>query len=652
MTSAMLPRRMPRSLDPDPRESLAGYLLNLSHRLGLPPNEVAVRIGMEAALTTVSINIGYTITLPEAVATSFGHAAGLSPAEVNNLTLARWDGLLFDTAAPAKAARTLHGSGWINTSTTRACPQCLAIGHPHAPDRTIWRAAWRTPWAVACTEHELLLEDTCNSCGHKFGESGNRSASLVPNPIQDVTHPAACRTRPARSKSLCGHRIDAQAASPAPALVLAVQARLDALLNAVRTEEVALGVPVAPSQYLRDLRAVAVLLQLADLRLPLVPLPAPYTTALREHLDSRAQRRAARSSDDRSDRTWTEAPAHTRTLAALLVQAAHILDLPTAADARDVLPPLVATASQRERLAWNRIRSAAQPSDGLFRYFAPRRAGAFSTHMLRTATPTRQEYRITSDHVPAYLDTVRYQRWFADFEPAAETNIRRAVPLATTQLINGGDLAAAAHRLGTPLTAAQAAVIRAGRACKRTGRDDEFRALIGSVAADLNSEVVNYGHRRRTLQGNWQIPDDDWHILREAMLLARVARQDTPWKERRTAVTVWVWSLVTSGDPALAPMIATRAPSGRRSTGGALAAHTTLVRRAHPTLVALVDNYATGLGRKIDDILPADEKDGATHRTQPRPSDAPRDDNRSCDQNSSAPRPAVHSANPPLAGTG
>jgi len=380
---------------------------------------------------------------------------------------------------------------------------------------------------------------------------------------------------------------------------LTLQRRLNGLLDGSTTDARSLGVPVTPTQYLRDLRAVAVLLQLADHREPIASLPDEFSTALTAHLDARNERRASRGDNDRTDRTWTEPPTNTRVLAALLHQAAAILDLPTPQDARDLLPPLVAAADERERLAWGRLRSAAQPSDGLFRYFAPKRAGTFSVHMLRAACPT--PLTITSDHVPAYLDEQRYERWFVTFDPSEQRNIRRAVPIAITQLIDDCDLDTAAARLGIHRVSAQSALIRAGRACKRTDRDDEFRSLIGQTALDLQAHPVDYAHRRRRrhLNATWDIPDDDWQHLRNAMLTARVARTDTPWEHRRMDLRIWLWSHITSGDPALAPMALTETAS-RRCTDQAINSYTTLRRRAVPALKTIVLDYAEFFTQRID----------------------------------------------------
>ncbi len=372
---------------------------------------------------------------------------------------------------------------------------------------------------------------------------------------------------------------------------------MDGLLLGKTAYVSSLGIPVSPAQYLRDLRALAVLLQLADHRPSATALPKDLTDALDRHVATRRERRASRSSKDKSDRTWTAPPRDTRVLAALLHESAAILALPTPEDAREVLPPLVAGAKEREAFVWSRIRSAAQPSDALFRYFSPKRAGTFSVHMLRAACPTA--LTITSDHIPAYLDEERYQRWFTTFAPSEQRNIRRAVPIAIVQLVEDCALHTAADRLGIPRVSAQAALIRAGRACKGTNRDDEFRRLIGLTAEDLQAHPIDYGHRRRHLNASWDIPQSDWEQLVETMLTARLARKDTSWGLRRTALRIWVWSHVTGGDPALAPMVQdTSMP--RRSTHQAISAYSTLRRRAAPALEEIIADYATDLAHRID----------------------------------------------------
>ena len=205
-----LPRPLPRSLAPRAEETLGGYLLNLAHRLGARPIDLALRGGLEHT-SAASIDTAFAVSLPNEVTARFAHACNLTADETAGLTLTRWDGLLFDTTAPAKAARTVQGNGWFVLTLTRACPLCLADTDPAAPDRVIWQATWKTPWAVACTRHGVLLEDTCTGCEQPFGSTGHRITSLIPNPGFEPLHPAACRSRKTGSAALCGRRIDQQA---------------------------------------------------------------------------------------------------------------------------------------------------------------------------------------------------------------------------------------------------------------------------------------------------------------------------------------------------------------------------------------------------------------------------------------------------------
>ena len=107
-----------------------------------------------------------------------------------------------------------------------------------------------------------------------------------------------------------------------------------------------------------------------------------------------------------------------------------------------------------------------------------------------------------------------------------------------------------------------------------------------------------------TFTNDWTIHDEDWHELQQALLGARMARNDTPWTERRPAYDAWIWSLVTGGDPAVAPMMQTQSDSGRKSTGGVAEVLSTLLRRSPDSLIAIVRNYAVALATEIDQQPP------------------------------------------------
>lgn len=590
------PRRLPRSLTAHCDESLAGYLLNLGHRLGMTPKELAARTGLETRERN-EIDVGYAINLPPGAQQALAAATGLTIDAVTRLTLSRYDGHLFDSTSPGRAARTVHGALWVTPPLTAFCPRCLADTPAVTPQRVTWNLNWQTPWAVACPRHQVLLQHACTECGTPVGTSGMRGATLIPRPSHPVEHPAACRATLSATKTICGARLDLGDAPQAPRAVHALQERLIGLLDGRIQHLPSLGVPVTPAQYLRDLRILAVLLQLANDPGALAMLPGNLLDPTAAYLAERHRRRTHRGSHDRADRTWTHPPTDTRVRATLLVTAAAFLDGTIPANQ---LHGLVTAATRNERLLWARIRSTSEPSLGLGRYFAPGRTGVTTTARLRSAAADRT-FGITADHVASYLDETTFQRLFPMVTPTNERNVRRAVPLAITRLISRCSLEDAADLLGYGHQSATAAVVRTGRALGADLRTDWFHDTIADLANDLDRQhSINFGHRRRYFEPDWLIPDRDWLALQQALLDARLARTDTPWDVRRPAYAAWIWSLVTGGDPAAAPMVQATANCGRKSTGGVAQILSTLLRRSPDPLVTLVRDYAATLSAHID----------------------------------------------------
>ena len=83
-------RRLPRSNAPHPDESLAGYLLNLAHRLDLPPHELIRRTGIKPAGRTMLLDLTFATSLPPNVRHRFATATGLTDTEIVSLTTERF----------------------------------------------------------------------------------------------------------------------------------------------------------------------------------------------------------------------------------------------------------------------------------------------------------------------------------------------------------------------------------------------------------------------------------------------------------------------------------------------------------------------------------------------------------------------------------
>ena len=94
LATLTLPRPLPRSLAPRAEETLSGYLLNLAHRLGARPIDLALRVGLEHTTSAASIDSAFAVSLSNEVAARFAHACNLTADETAGLTLTRWDGLL------------------------------------------------------------------------------------------------------------------------------------------------------------------------------------------------------------------------------------------------------------------------------------------------------------------------------------------------------------------------------------------------------------------------------------------------------------------------------------------------------------------------------------------------------------------------------
>lgn len=118
------PRPLPRSLDPLPGESLAGFILRLAHRLAISPAHLAVITGLTAS--TAAIPISTMLALDAGTADTFARAARLSAGEAHALTLARY-ARCYPPARPSpQQAPTSAATTWQLTTFSRYCPACLA----------------------------------------------------------------------------------------------------------------------------------------------------------------------------------------------------------------------------------------------------------------------------------------------------------------------------------------------------------------------------------------------------------------------------------------------------------------------------------------------------------------------------------------------
>ncbi|MEV4244535.1 TniQ family protein [Streptosporangium canum] len=192
---------LPCSLAPLPDESLPGYILRLSYRLGLSPLQLLVTtgLGVPHARSGRSIRQGLMMNLAPERIEAFAHATRLQPEEIAHLCLSSlatrcpWANIVETTRR--NNTHTLSDP-WIFTTASRYCPQCLAGDGSPIQDEYggAWRRLWRLPVVFSCPTHQRLLEHLCPQCRRPAlaGTPGTPSA-LIPLIGNHGIHPAGCR---------------------------------------------------------------------------------------------------------------------------------------------------------------------------------------------------------------------------------------------------------------------------------------------------------------------------------------------------------------------------------------------------------------------------------------------------------------------------
>jgi len=556
-------RRLPRSLDPLPEESLPGYLLRLAHRLDLPPIRVAVLTGL-AAGHVPHVPASRMVEMDPDMVHTFATATRLADHEAAGLTLAGPGGRGPDTAPPALRSLARIRT-WVFTGGTRYCPQCLAGDGSQIQARHggAWHKLWRLAPVFACTTHQRLLEHTCPACGHlALAHTTAGPAQILPRPRDPTLHPAQCRAALADG-SACTHRLDAPDQHPAAGghcHLLILQERLDALLHPAGPAAVnSAGRPTTPARYLADLRLVAALAQASwphsrattDLHGPAAELDRYLTGGRRE-----ADLRHLRQGIPRTTTTHDTPPVDPTACGSLLALAAEILDSADARTAHERLAPLAAHAPALRTWA-RKLLADTGPCSPALRAAAglqPRRTEASG----RPPTEARRR-RFGHRHIPAHLTPEWHARYFSGLGAVNPQSLRRAAAVTLTQMCEGCTAAEAADILGLPPPLAASAADFARRLTTREGK--LFHRALGELAGHLDTatHLIDYGRRRHATR-TWVIAPTTWAELAGSLArdLARGGSRHNAadWSDRkRLFATVVVWTRVTRGEHFFAPAL-------------------------------------------------------------------------------------------------
>ncbi|SRR6266498_2115435 len=645
-------RPLPRSLDPLPGESLAGFLLRLAHRLGLAPGRVAVLTGLGWTIpgrSNLRVPADRLLHLDAATAATFAQATRLRADEVAGLCLDSLrdrypplDGSRQANGAAGQAARTTDGitglTRWVLTGSTRYCPQCLAgdrspIQQAHGG---AWQKWWHLPVVFACTVHRRLLLHQCPGCRRPV--HSRRGDDLLPR-LQDATlHPTQCRTpiRPGahwREQSACGAWLDLRPAAPSTlpgsgrredltedpmlARLLGLQQKLAGLLGPGGPSELgSAGRRATVAQYFLDLRLLVALLPASWPQARPLAEPWMQVDAIDRHLDQQRRQVADAQQASRRRRNLVvhdRPPAEPAACAGLLALADQILTLGDPRAVQQVLDPMIAAVSARNAWLQHLLRAQAHCSEGLRAAIIPQ------LHKLRPPRP----YRFGGQHIPQYLPAGWYDRHFQDLiqDPNGihPPLLRRLAAIKLVQLTQGGSQHTAARQLGLPPGRDIAA---AGYRVQRWARDEansaRLHAALEALAAELDatpaSDLIDYGRRRDALRA-WSFPADDWHQLASDLRRQQGprVRAVTDWGDhKRRVASVLVWARVTQGEPLFAPLVLhDRLASGRNELARWVHYAIDQSRTGRPghhyvALMTALDAYADQLATRIDAGEPAE----------------------------------------------
>jgi|GEM_PF-1209614 len=615
-------RPLPRSLDPLPEESLPGYLLRLSCRLGLPPGQVLRHAGLTTASprSYLSAPRGHLVHLNEATAASFAHATRLTVAEVTGLCMISMSDR-YPWATPVVTTDQWGPrpvtSPWLFTSASRYCPQCLAgDGSPVQQEYGgAWRKAWRLPVVFACPVHRRLLEHLCPACEQPALSDGN-SAGLVPGLRDSGLHPAQCRAglrtaASSRRASPCGARLDTQqhAGSRSDELddLLNVQERLLQLLRPGRPEKVlSLGRPATGPQFFADLRLACSLISAAwPAARHLIPAP-DLADVLDRHLSSLR---------GRGHRHRDTPPLDPLPCAALITAAVRLLGSDDQRILAQHLPGSGdSSAGKTPQGRWISSYRAIEHhcSDGFREALRPLTPSFHRTerrlHGRRAPLPS---INFKPEHIPEQLQDDWFDLHFRHLGGTSPHLIRRAAAVRLVQMAAGGSLSEAAAFLGVDHRYAKASLssifaITATPQATRT-RLAEFRIAVHALARQLNDtgNLIDYLHRRITLRA-WSIDTSTWQDVTGQLPPTRGPFRPILDDCKREFASQVVWARVTQGEHLLAPHpIQDQQPDpdpawNERRTNMWSQLHSTPIKPHYADLKTILHAHARTLAATID----------------------------------------------------
>ena len=156
-----LARTLPLRVPPVPGEVIDSWLEALARRSQVSVGTLTAALGWPLPASPGGLVAG----IPGQVLRRLEHQAGLAAGRLDDAVLDRYLPL-----------------GPVRCRGSRYCPPCLAERDGR------WLLSWRLGWVFACTTHDVLLCDTCPSCGQaprgRAGRAGLNPPGSCPNTIK------------------------------------------------------------------------------------------------------------------------------------------------------------------------------------------------------------------------------------------------------------------------------------------------------------------------------------------------------------------------------------------------------------------------------------------------------------------------------------
>lgn len=557
---------MPRSLAPLPGESLPGLLLRLAYRLDRSPARVAELCGLNYQAGRISyIHLRF---LPDDLTQQLAHTARLTEHETNNLTLRQFAGRYPALSRLREDARIGAGSyaNWALSSSSRYCPECLR-GDGHPVERAFggpWQLLWHLPVIFACTRHHRLLEHLCPECDRPVNPSDRRRLNLIRNPWLKGLHPTQCRNAsppPGMDMRSGGHivccaRLEDNPGNGGSAL------RTEDLKRLIALQERIIDHLVLPSSafsepgplgrsYFPDLIATTQLLMLAW------PFSRGYapSPALADLIEAYAEpvvvlAEARRASRKRFFASMRAAPDDAAQCGALLSAADALLGDRDCASLRARLNPLAREAGKRSLDIVYHIQEREDTSVPLSQATSRRMYGVQASRKSRSAFSSSHRFGV--DEVPALLPYEWYENHIAPIvagQPFRGQHsvrfLRRAASLQLAQFSCGDTWRECALRLGMSKGSFEAASRVLRLELDEPHLRADFENAVEEIARDLDLQScrIGYGSRRRQM-GTWNMPVNDWNILRQGLPRLGGARTGPG----PAVGSILAWTEVTQGE--------------------------------------------------------------------------------------------------------